>query len=225
MVCMKRLFSIFLILAVLVAASLNLFASAICAESLYIRKIVSVVYDDSGSMCGNKWAYANYAMQSFCGMLNSEDQLYITYMSRSQVDQNYEPEKIDLSSEGIQDSVDSIRKHKDSGSTPFEAVKKAYDKLKSIDDSNPNTQYWLVVITDGAFNETNKMSADESKYFLNEKFKDYNGQIMPNGTNPQITFLGIGNVVMPDENQNKGIFTYKAQNEDEIINAMSQMSD
>ena len=48
------------------------------------RKIVSVVYDDSGSMDGDKWAYANYAMQSFCGMLNSDDQLFITYMSHSQ---------------------------------------------------------------------------------------------------------------------------------------------
>ena len=82
------------------------------AESLYIRKIVSVVYDDSGSMVGSKWAYANYAMQAFCGMLNSEDQLYITYMTKAGV-YNYEPEKIDLSSSGIQNSVYSIKNHLD----------------------------------------------------------------------------------------------------------------
>ncbi len=73
------------------------------AESMYIRKIVSVVYDDSGSMRSqDRWANANYAMQMFCGMLNSEDQLYVTYMHRSQSISGYTPEKIDLSAVGIQ---------------------------------------------------------------------------------------------------------------------------
>ena len=49
-------------------------------EPLYVRKNVSVAYDNSGSMSGNKWDFANYAMQSFCGMMNSEDKLFITYI-------------------------------------------------------------------------------------------------------------------------------------------------
>ena len=34
------------------------------------KKIISVVYDDSGSMNDDhdSWAVANYAMQAFCGM-------------------------------------------------------------------------------------------------------------------------------------------------------------
>lgn len=221
---MKRVLSALLAL-VLISSVLLCAPITVSAESLYIRKIVSVVYDDSGSMDGDKWAYANYAMQSFCGMLNSDDQLFITYMSHSQQSTNYNPEKIDLSAGGIQGSVDSIRKHTDSGSTPYTAVDTAYNKLKSVKDSNPNTQYWLVVITDGAFNEHDSMSNNEKKNVLNSNFKKYAEEVMPNGTNPQITFLGIGGVVAPDENQSKGIFTYSASNADGIIDAMSKMAD
>lgn len=221
---MKRLFSILLALIIVASVMFSLPIS-VSAESLYIRKIVSVVYDDSGSMSGDKWAYANYAMQAFCGMLNSEDQLFITYMSHSQRKTNYEPEKIDLSAGGIQGSVYSIRRHTDSGSTPYAAVETAYNKLKSVDDSNPNTQYWLVVITDGAFDECSSMSNDKKKSFLNDYFKNYTESTMPNGTNPQVTFLGIGGVVSPDENQSKGIYTYSASNANGIIGAMSDMAD
>lgn len=221
---MKKLLSMLLAVIIVSSAVLSLPIS-VSAESLYIRKIVSVVYDDSGSMSGDKWAYANYAMQTFCGMLNSEDQLFITYMSHSQQNIGYNPEKIDLSAKGIQGSVDSIRKHTDSGSTPYAAVETAYNKLKSVNDSNPNTQYWLVVITDGAFDECNLMSNNKKKDFLNKNFKTYAESVMPNGTNPQVTFLGIGGVTSPDENQSKGIYTYSASNADGIIGAMSDMAD
>lgn len=68
----KRVLSVLLV-AVMLACLIPCFAAPVSADSLYIRKIVSVVYDDSGSMAGDKWACANYAMQAFCGMLNSED--------------------------------------------------------------------------------------------------------------------------------------------------------
>ncbi len=221
---MKKLLSMLLAVIIVSSVILSIRIPA-SAESLYIRKIVSVVYDDSGSMSGNKWAYANYAMQAFCGMLNSEDQLFITYMHDSQQGTNYEPEKIDLSAGGIQKSVDSIRTHYDSGSTPYSAVEIAYNKLKSVKDSNPNTQYWLVVITDGEFDECYSMSSSETKSFLNDNFKNYTEGVMPNGTNPQVTFLGIGGVMSPDEDHNKGIYTYSASNAAGIIGAMSDMAD
>ena len=221
---MKRIFSM-LLAGVILATSLFSFQLFASAESLYIRKIVSVVYDDSGSMKGEKWAYANYAMQTFCGMLNSEDQLYVTYMSRTIKVPDYNPEKIDLSAGGIQKSVDSIKNHTLSSSTPYAAVEKAYNKLKTVNDSNPNTQYWLVVITDGDFNEFVSKSADDKKKFLNEKFKNYTKAKMPNGTNPQVTFLGIGDVASPDEDPSKGIYEYSASDADEISEAMSEMAD
>ena len=72
---MKKILSVFVAVTYIIAAAAALcLPLSVSAESFYIRKIVSVVYDDSGSMEGDKWAYANYAMQAFCGMLNSEDQ-------------------------------------------------------------------------------------------------------------------------------------------------------
>lgn len=221
---MKKILSILVVMVIVSSIMLRVPMPA-SAESLYIRKIVSVVYDDSGSMSGEKWAYANYAMQTFCGMLNSEDRLFITYMSHSQINNNYDPENIDVSADEIQNSVDSIREHYDSGSTPYTAVEIAYNKLLAVNDSNPNTQYWLVVITDGAFNECGSMTDDERKSFLNDKFESYSGSVMPNGTRPQVTFLGIGDVVSPDEDISRGIYTYDASDADDIIDTMSDMAD
>ena len=221
---MKRILSLLLALVMVLPVAVGLILPA-SAESMYIRKIVSVVYDDSGSMSGSKWAYANYAMQTFCGMLNSEDQLFITYMSHTQYSSNYDPAKMDLSAAGIQGSVDSIRGHRDSGSTPYGAVKIAYDKLKSVQDSNPNTQYWLVVITDGAFDECGGMTVSSAKRYLNQEFQQYVSGVMPNGTNPQVTFMGIGGVVMPDEDAQKGIYTFNADTAGDIVDTMSAMAD
>lgn len=195
----------------------------VSAESLYVRKIVSVVYDDSGSMDGDKWAYANYAMQSFCGMLNSEDQLYITYMSHSQQIPDYQPEKIDLSEDEIQASVDSIRAHTSSGSTPLKAMELAYEKLKTVEDSNPNTQYWLVVITDGSFDEWS--GRKDKPELLNAKFREYTDAVMPNGSKPQITFMSIGSVIAPDEDPSRNIYTYYAQSAFDVVSTMSEMAD
>lgn len=201
------------------------FSAPVAAESLYIRKIVSVVYDDSASMTfdGSKYKYASYAMQAFCGMLNSEDQLYVTYMSQPFVQQ-----EIDLSAGGIQDSIKSIptRENQYNAGTPFLAVEKAYEKLISVQDDNPNTEYWLVVITDGDFNEIENWSKADKENFLNEKMESFSSQQMPNKTRPQINYVGIGDVAMPTEDLEKGIYTYAAQTKNYTIeDAMSDMAD
>ena len=223
---MKRLITL-LLTAVVVFGSIVTFSRPVEAESLYIRKIVSVVYDDSGSMYGSKSVYANYAMQAFCGMLNSEDQLYITYMSKAEHDVNFEPMEIDLSANGIQGSVDTVRAHVQPyyQSTPYTAVELAYEKLLSVKDSNPNTQYWLVIITDGDFAECQYMSAVDRQKFLDDNIGGYIDTVMPNGTNPQITFLGIGEVASPKEDKSRGLHTYSASDESEIVEAMSKMAD
>lgn len=219
---MKRRLSVLLAILLISSVMFGLPIST-SAEALYIRKIVSVVYDDSGSMDGDKAAYANYAMQSFCGMLNSEDRLFITYMSKVKQDASYTSEEIDLSADKIQSSVDAIRNHSGSYSTPYESVERAFDTLKNVNDGNPNTQYWLVVITDGEFDKTVSGGFDEKR--LNENFGAYTEETMPNGSHPQVTFLGIGNVVSPTEDHNKGIYTYSASNATGIIGAMSDMAD
>lgn len=251
---MKKVLSV-LLAAVMLACLIPCVAApvSVSADSLYIRKIVSVVYDDSGSMGSrtkndSKWACANYAMQAFCGMLNSEDELYISYMSNANNNPTYLGAEVDLSAGGIQQSVNEIRDRDRSGGTPFAAVQSAYNRLLKTQDSNPNTQYWLVVITDGGF-ETNKNYYEfddngDPVYKSNSKevvtksasklqdpatltsiFEEYADSTMPNGTHPQITFLGIGNPVMPNKNESKGIYTYSAAGASDIVDTMSQMAD
>ncbi|MBQ3055404.1 MAG: hypothetical protein IJC88_04795 [Oscillospiraceae bacterium] len=198
---------------------------------MYIRKIVSVVYDDSGSMKegnGEKWAYANYAMQAFCGMLNSEDQLYITYMSDVEDNPKLVPPKIDLTANGIQNSVNNIRSRTKKGSTPWAAVETAYNKLLQAKDNNPNTQYWLVVITDGDFDvfDKQKMNDVQKQQFLDLEFSKFAQTAMPNGTHMQITYLAIGkSIFAPQANADLGITPYRAQTASEITGRMAQMAD
>ncbi len=221
---MKKIISAVLA-AVLICSVLALIPTTVSAESLYIRKIVSVVCDDSGSMGldktdpNSKWAYANYALQAFCGMLNSDDKLFVTYMSAP-----HESEEVDLSAGAIQSSVDNIKSKSPKTSTPYQSVITAFDKLKNTADSNPNTQYWLVVITDGNFDRDG--IGPDDKAALNSNLNNYVSTQMPNGSTPQVTFLGIGNgVTMPDEDAGKGIYTYTAADAPGIIQAMSSMAD
>jgi hypothetical protein len=224
---MKKWIALLLAAAMIAALLLSVPLTA-SADSLYIRKVVSVVYDDSTSMLnGNKWAYANYAMQAFCGMLNSEDQLYITYMYRALYYSNYQPEKIDLSAGGIQKSLDAIRSHPTGYSTPFEAVQMAFDKLSQVPDDNPNTEYWLVVITDGDFNACQQMSKESDKQkYVDEHFGAFYGAQMPNGSTVKITFLSIGdNIRIPSGDESDGLYKYHASSADGIIGAMNDMAD
>lgn len=226
---MRKIVSVILSFLLILSSAAVLFSMTASAQSLYIRKIVSVVYDDSDSMKGEKTAYANYAMQAFCGMLNSEDKLFISYMSGVRNDENYTPEQVDLSAGKIQASVNNIKAHGATKySTPLKAVEIAFDKLRSVEDQNANTQYWLVVITDGSFNECKDLRKDKvaQSQFLTEKFESYSSTKMPNGSNPQITFMAIGsNVASPAENEAKGITTYRASNAEGIRDAMDKMAD
>lgn len=223
---MKKILSLIFIFALgvaLVLGSLGLPDFTASADALYIHKIVSVVYDDSGSMINGtnnyKYVYAEYAMQTFCGMLNSEDKLYRTYISAPT-----STTELDLSADKIQKSVENATRRGGSG-TCFEAVESAYETLSGVSDSNANTQYWLVVITDGEF-MTGIDTSVEKKDFLNTKFRSYANSTMLNGTTPQITFLSIGDgVIAPDPDEEVGIYTYHAANENEIMDAMSSMAD
>ncbi len=218
---MRRIIS--LLFAVFIMASTVIFTPFnASAESLYTKKIVSLVYDDSSSMTPDRWACANYALQTFCGMLNSEDELYVTYMSDSQ-----KPDSINLSKDGIQDEVDGIRAHSDCGATPFDAVREAYAKLQNVNDKSDNTQYWLVVITDGGFND---VGMDEGFKNLLFEYKEVNngGKIenvevlkeMPNGTNPHVVFLGIDRAPTPK----LGVIDVRSTTTDNLVGEMSSMA-
>lgn len=159
------------------------------------KKIISVVYDDSGSMydADSSWSAANYAMQAFAALLNEEDEMYITYMS----DVGYETEgAVDIDLSDMDSAVKWIREGEKvghSGGTPMRSVQIAMDKLKSIQEDDPNTQFWLVILTDGA------MSSDIEGYLdsdLQELLNDYAGTAMSNGSQVYINYMGIGSAAV-----------------------------
>lgn len=164
-----------ILLAIFVLLTLPL---AINAASLRCKKIISVVYDDSGSMRGDNEAYANYSMQTFAAMVNKEDDLYITYMSDSG-----NSRKIDTAD--LLNAVGNIRNHTSNGNTPYEAVETAMNRLRQSKESDPNAQYWLVVFTDGGFNDAGVSEVERAL----DKFSRTK---MANGAEPRIIYMTIG---------------------------------
>ena len=175
-------------------------------KSLSPKKVVSILYDDSASMhisSNPSWAYANYAIQTFTGLMNDNDTLLLTYMS--------EPDKVIKSSDngGIlkdfsqdrQNTVNDMRENTDGGSiTPFSAVDTAYRALKSEKDIDESTQYWLVIITDGAFEkEPGNVNTEASKDEIQEKLNSCVASSMPNGSTVKIVYMAIGDeAVIPE---------------------------
>lgn len=167
------------------------------------QKIVTVVYDNSGSMSGEAEVYAHYAIQMLMGLLNPQDKLYITPMSEGSTDVdrtnidgiifNVDLEKGDRNGE----IVEKMGKewHVATGGTPLTSVDAAVDYLVrkhgmqpvgATADDEEEKDYWLMVMTDGAF----------------ETFVDGNGQHrtlvnlleenLPKYANFHAVYLGMG---------------------------------
>lgn len=205
----RRVISVVLLVVLLVSLVCVVPSAEAKNASIRNRKIVSVVYDDSGSMDGEKWEYTSYAMQCFAAMLNKEDRLDITYMS------SYQKGSFSVDTNNRAQSVKEIREHSDrSGKTPVEAVQTGFDTLASVVDSNVNTQYWLIVMTDG------KMNGAE------EKINTLADKLMPNGTKPHIVYLTLCDTegkYTPTFNKSN-VETRTAETADGIISVISQLA-
>lgn len=184
------------------------------------KKIISVVYDDSGSMCdaNASWAAANYAMQAFAALLNEQDEMYITYMSDVGTE-NEGAVPIDLTD--VNSAVTWIREGEkvgNFGGTPMRSVEIAMDQLKAIQEDDPNTQFWLVILTDGS------MGADVSGYSdLQSLLNDYAGTAMSNGSSVYINYMGIGsNAVSIQADTGKGLDSVQAGTD--IVPALSDIA-
>ena len=136
-------------------------------EARYTKKIVSVLYDNSGSMdWDNKNDYALYAIQALAALLDSDDVLTITPMNNefgNPVSSASYSITVDLSSpnrnQQIADLVSEDLLVSPNGGTPGESIKYAIEMLKAnglMDQNNlanmqEDVEHWLVVLTDGVF--------------------------------------------------------------------------
>ncbi|KEK22264.1 vWA domain-containing protein [Bacillus gaemokensis] len=116
------------------------------------ERVVSLVYDDSGSMRNNdRWKYANYALQSLVALLDEKDRFSYVPMSRPT-----EANNVALTNEKRQTEINQIGAWKNYLNTPFSAVETAMQSIKKEADINGKREFWLIVLTDGAFNELEK---------------------------------------------------------------------
>lgn len=152
------------------------------------KKIISVVYDDSYSMSegeSTKWAYANYALQLFSSAIKDQDDIYLTRMSA------YNDVTVLNADNDYQQSADWIRETFSNKGTVFTSVKTAYDNMKTLDNADADAEYWLVIFSDGQFYEASGGKEISGKE-LEKQLYEYAQSVMPNGTNPHVVYIAVG---------------------------------
>ncbi|EDT67200.1 vWA domain-containing protein [Bacillus anthracis] len=116
------------------------------------ERVVSLVYDDSGSMRNNdRWKYANYDLQSLVALLDEKDKFSYVPMSKPN-----DPVNISLTKDKRQTEIEGIGAWKTYLNTPFSAVETAMQSIKKEADIDGKREFWLIVLTDGAFNDLEK---------------------------------------------------------------------
>jgi len=134
-----------------------------------VKRVVSIVYDDSSSMLSNNnFCYSNYALQILTAAMKSDDELNIVKMS-----QYFNNNEMDLSTMSKRQAyIDDIRRYEHRAGTPFESITTAKNWLiNKSSQYKDEAQYWLVVITDGSFSG---LPADLTQYMtdLNNSFNN-----------------------------------------------------
>ena len=207
---MKQKLRIYFIAAVLL---LGMVAPVKASEAVHEpARTIHIVYDDSGSMYSNAdtWCRAKYSMEVFAAMLGEADHMNVYYMS-DYIGNTTNPPRITLNgADGADVNVSKIHNEKTTAnSTPFNAVRKACADLASAEAD----EKWLVILTDGEF-EDGRMSSAEIDSFLAGKADDIH-----------VMFLGMGQKATGiTENAANNIFYVDAKTNTQILNRITEIS-
>ncbi|MCP1124389.1 VWA domain-containing protein [Bacillus sp. 3103sda1] len=132
------------------------------------QRVVSLVYDDSGSMRNNdRWKYANYALQSLIALLDEKDTF--SYVPMSHPSQEI---TVSLANNKRQEEIEKIQTWNEHVNTPFQSVETAMQSIKRQTQENANREFWLIILTDGAFNELEKQD-DSGKKRISETLSTF----------------------------------------------------
>ena len=165
---MKKLCKIVLVLFVMMAGSSFAALAEEEADNTPSR-VLNVVYDDSGSMLINgdtwvdTWCQAKYAMEVFAALLEEKDTLNIFPMSTNS-SSGRNPDMITVSGKDpVSQRVSRIHdmQTEQALGTPYNAVSQAVEHLKRQNAD----QKWLIVLTDGQFDEDGTKPADLNRTF------------------------------------------------------------
>lgn len=203
-------------------------SSADEAHSQRIPRIVSVVFDDSGSMAGidtsdtdeskyYRWAYASYAMQTFVAMMSSDDVLYVTYLN----DKNQKSNKTGLSSgkvnleSGKKNEIQKFKNLLVQGGTPNKLSTGANHLIDEYKKYGANAKYYLVVMADGGLD-----AGEDFKSAITAVSSETANALQ--GVDFETIFFSIGNKV--DISGISGITSKKAMTSSEIIASIKDIS-
>ncbi len=171
--------SVFLTCPIYGAAAQNTGTGA--SDARYTQKIVSVVYDNSGSMeAGNRTPAAKYSLAMLMSLLSEKDRMYISPMNKA-------PSggiTVDLANpdrESVINNIinDPIMNYQLFHGTPPSSMSTAVNILKSnglkdssnLIESDPDKEYWLVILTDGLFNDVDDASTQAG--YVADAIKNY----------------------------------------------------
>lgn len=134
----------------------------------YKKKIVSVLFDNSGSMDlgRNNTELARYSLEMLATLLSEKDELYITPMnSNAYSDGSAFEIKLDskIKQSEIEEKIINNKALYANGMTPKSSIQRTIDVLtergllaagdSSYTTTNEDTEYWLVMLTDGGFED------------------------------------------------------------------------
>lgn len=228
----KRVLSLFLVFALL--AGVTAFASAASPvaapasggdEVRYSKKIVSVVFDNSGSMnAGLKDTYAFYGMRVLLSIMNAGDNLMITLMNNH----GHSDPLVDvvMAETGrdaqIAQALADESLFKGNGETPYNSVTRAIEQLKKkgmgdplIDDGT--AEYWLVVLSDGEFGNIPGGSLQ----------KAFQGLLEGAGASFHMMYLNIvdGTSLPSDVMRNPAYTGYTAKSASAMVDRLTEIGD
>jgi len=211
---MKKYIVIFVAILLMI---MNLSGSAVALSSQKLpSRVLNIVYDDSGSTIKDDngkyvdtWCQAKYSMEVLASLLEEKDTLNIFQMSRNE---NNKTNFVAINgSDPIDKRVSIVHdmETNKAGNTPYSAVTKAYNHLIKQNAD----QKWLIILTDGAFNDEEKPSD------LNKKFREYTKKGI------KVIFLTIGDNADNVYTESKySIYAEHASTSSEVIDKITTIS-
>jgi hypothetical protein len=199
------------------ALALVTVAVATCVLPVSARTVL-LVYDDSGSMRDfDRHVFANYATQNLVALLDPGDRLEVVRMSQRDRWITLLPET------NPRAAIEIVSAWPTPGPTPtpYEAVQTATGRLKSLraESEDDDEDYWLIVFSDGEFNEFEE-NASRALSTIRFEAEELNRQF--SGRKLGVVYLGIG----PDAPDHAraweaaGVTTFLARSPEAIIHAM-----
>ena len=181
-----------------------------------IKRIISVAYDDSWSMASNgqNYSYASYALQNLIALMNDEDKLNVVKISSK--DDNILFHADDFYKR--KEEIAQVKKYTPlANDTNFQTVRNAVSYLQDMRDlygNDSNYKYYLLVLTDGRFDNMPSNLAD----YLNEvsngfKNVSYNGIFIGIGDDVPLKFQN--NVLTANDN-----YYISCSDNESIVNAV-----